>query len=119
MSEHKLKEYVFATVAAPVEIIAIMYPLGHGATESLFRNSGDRFGNPEIVEVGKGDTFDLLWSSEPPLNLRWTWDDPMAMRKELDERFFLGCAFAGAFEYPAHVELKDGNSNAWLYVSTR
>jgi hypothetical protein len=95
------------------------HPTDMEQLKTFFRNAGDRFGNPEIVAVGKGETFDLLWKSEPPLRMRWTWDDPIAVRKELDERFFLGCAFAGAFEYPAHVELQDGDRNPWLYVSTR
>lgn len=36
-----------------------------------------------------------------------------------DERFFLGCAFAGEREYTSHVKLKNGDRNPWLYVSTR
>ena len=64
--------------------------------KAFFRNSGDRFGTPEIVEVGKGESFDLLWKSEPPLMQRWTWDDPGALRVEPGERFFLGCIFVGA-----------------------
>lgn len=87
--------------------------------KAFFRNSGDRFGTPEIVEVGKGESFDLLWKSEPPLMQRWTWDDPGALRVEPGERFFLGCIFVGAGEYRSHVELQDGNSVPWLYVSTR
>jgi hypothetical protein len=95
------------------------YPSDMEQLKAFFRNSGDRFGTPEIIDVGKGECFDLLWKGEPLLRQRWTWDDPGAMRIEPDERFFLGCAFAGAFEYPSHVELQDGDSNPWLYVSTR
>jgi Fic family protein len=101
------------------EVARTAYVADMEQLKDFFRKSSDRFGNPEIIQVGKSETFDLVWDSEPPLRMRWTWDDPMGARLEPNERFFLACAFAGAHEYTSHVELRDGDRNPWLYVSTR
>jgi hypothetical protein len=83
-----------------------------------FRDSARKFGSPEVVEVGKSETFDLRWNTTPPLSLRWTWADPMDLRRDPSERFFLGAAISGAGDHDAHVELADP-SHVWLFVSKR
>jgi hypothetical protein len=83
-----------------------------------FRTSGEKFGNPEVIELEKPAVFDLRWDANPPLTLRWTWADPWAVRKELDEGSLLGVALSGANDHGIHVELADP-SHVWLYVSKR
>ncbi len=59
-----------------------------GMEESMeyLRNSGEKFGNPEVIELDKPAAVDLRWDANPPLILRWTWSDPWAVRKESDEK---------------------------------
>ena len=83
-----------------------------------FRDSGEKFGNPDVIELDKPAAFDLRWEANPPLALRWTWDDPGALRRDPNESFFLGAVISGAHDHDAHVELSDP-SHPWLYVSTR
>jgi hypothetical protein len=83
-----------------------------------FRDSGEKFGNPEVIELEKPAAFDLRWDTNPPLTLRWTWSDPWAVRKEQGEGSLLGVGLSGAHDHGAHVELADP-SNSWVYVSKR
>jgi len=83
-----------------------------------FRNSGEEYGNPQVIELDKPAAFDLRWDAKPPLTLRWTWSDPWAVRREPDEGSLLGVALSGANDHGAHVEVADP-SNSWLYVSER
>jgi hypothetical protein len=83
-----------------------------------FRNSGEKFGNPKVVELERPAMFDLGWDANPPLTLRWTWADPWAVRKEPDEGSLLAVGLSGANDHGAHVELADP-SHGWLYVSSR
>lgn len=41
-----------------------------------FRDSGEKFGNPEVIDLEKPAAFDLRWDANPPLTLRWTWSEP-------------------------------------------
>jgi hypothetical protein len=82
---------------------------------NYFRNSGEKFGNPKVIELEKPAAFDLRWDANPPLTLRWTWSDPYAVRKEPDEGSLLAVGLSGA---KAHVELADP-SHSWVYVSKR
>jgi hypothetical protein len=77
-----------------------------------FRNSGEKFGNPKVVELDKPAVFDLRWDANPPLTLRWTWADPGAVRKEPYEGSLLAVGLSGANDHGAHVELADP-SNSW------
>jgi hypothetical protein len=83
-----------------------------------FRDSGEKFGNPEVIELEKPAAFDLRWDANPPLTLRWTWSDPYAVRTEPDEGSLLGVGLSGAHDHGVHVELADP-SNSWVYVSKR
>jgi hypothetical protein len=83
-----------------------------------FRNSGAKFGNPKVIELQKPAAFDLRWDGNPPLTLRWTWDDPWAVRKEIEEGSLLAVGLSGAHDHGAHVELADP-SHTLLYVSHR
>src|ERR1700731_2025922 len=84
----------------------------------FFRNSGDKFGSPKVIELDKPAAFDLRWDANPPLILRFTWSDPYAVRRELDEGSLLAVALAGANDHGAHVELADP-SHPYVYVSER
>ena len=79
---------------------------------NYFRNSGEKFGNPKVVELDKPAAF-----ANPPLTLRWTWSDPGDVRKEPDEGSLLAVGVSGN-SHGAHVELADP-SNSWVYVSKR
>jgi hypothetical protein len=82
-----------------------------------FRNSGEKFGNPTVIELDKPAAFDLRWEANPPLTLRWTWSDPWAVRIEPDEGSLLAVGLSGN-DHQAHIELADP-SNSWVYVSNR
>lgn len=60
-----------------------------------FRNSGEKFGNPTVIELDKPAAFDLRWEANPPLTLRWTWSDPWAVRIEPDEGSLLAVGLSG------------------------
>jgi hypothetical protein len=89
-----------------------------GKLIEYFQKSGQKFGNPKVIELEKVAAFDLRWDANPPLTLRWNWADPGALRRDPSEGYFLGAAISGAHDHDAHVELSDP-SHVWLYVSTR
>jgi hypothetical protein len=98
-----------------------MKPHAWGKTELIeyFEKHGHRFGNPKIHKLENRDFFDLIWEKDPPLRLRWTWEDPFSVRIEKeDEGSLLAVGLAGAFEHVHHLELAEPK-NSWVYVSKR
>jgi hypothetical protein len=84
----------------------------------FFQKSAQNFGNPTVRKLENSKGFDLLWDANPPLTLRWMWDDPAALRRDQVSIFSIGAAISGAHDHHAHVELSDP-SHVWLSVSTR
>jgi hypothetical protein len=79
-----------------------MKPHSWGMAEPVeyFEKSGHLFGNPKIHKLENRGFFDLIWESNPPLRLRWTWEDPFSVRIEKQyEGSLLAVGLAGAFEH--------------------
>jgi hypothetical protein len=116
----KMRIFKFKSTILRLNEIKQMKSQSWGMEELMeyFRKSGEKFGNPKVIELEKPAAFDLRWDAKPPLTLRWTWSDPYAVRIEPEEGSLLAVGISGAYDHHAHVKLANP-ANPWLYVSER